>query len=227
MNLQNEFTENGRTLTAILTGSANGDTPHAVESLRILVPGAISHADDKNLGAAVQMLVEKNGRHGAMLYWPITHEGRKTEVVAITQKQFSDCKNWIATTKSEILTSLTAEINARPEITIKWGGDPGFMNEDRRRGKLIEAELNLAGIRWTTDWDRHKPHHATLSRTQWFDEIKPLIDTALAIENSRIDAAIKQKSSPSKYAQLWEPCEKCSAEPSYQTPRGHLCENCL
>lgn len=23
--------------------------------------------------------------------------------------------------------------------------------------------------------------------------------------------------------QLWEPCEKCGAEPSYQTPRGHFC----
>lgn len=26
--------------------------------------------------------------------------------------------------------------------------------------------------------------------------------------------------------QLWEPCDKCGAEPSYQTASGHLCKNC-
>ena len=28
------------------------------------------------------------------------------------------------------------------------------------------------------------------------------------------------------YTQLWEPCDKCGAEPSYQTATGHLCKNC-
>lgn len=26
--------------------------------------------------------------------------------------------------------------------------------------------------------------------------------------------------------QLWEPCERCGAEPSYITPAGHLCITC-
>ena len=27
-------------------------------------------------------------------------------------------------------------------------------------------------------------------------------------------------------AQLWEPCRKCGAEPSYAQPGGHLCARC-
>ena len=27
-------------------------------------------------------------------------------------------------------------------------------------------------------------------------------------------------------AQLWEPCERCGAEPSYAQPGGHLCAQC-
>jgi len=26
--------------------------------------------------------------------------------------------------------------------------------------------------------------------------------------------------------QLWEPCEKCGTEPSYQTASGHFCKSC-
>lgn len=27
-------------------------------------------------------------------------------------------------------------------------------------------------------------------------------------------------------AQLWEPCDRCGAEPSYEQPGGHLCRRC-
>lgn len=33
-------------------------------------------------------------------------------------------------------------------------------------------------------------------------------------------------SRPVNRTQLWEPCERCGKEPSYVTPRGHLCERC-
>jgi len=33
------------------------------------------------------------------------------------------------------------------------------------------------------------------------------------------------KSTPTA-VQLWEPCDKCGAEPSYQTASGHVCKNC-
>lgn len=32
---------------------------------------------------------------------------------------------------------------------------------------------------------------------------------------------------PSLGAQLWEECDRCSAEPSYARPNGHLCARCI
>lgn len=40
--------------------------------------------------------------------------------------------------------------------------------------------------------------------------------------NQQANAAVNN---PTR-TQLWEPCEKCGTEPSYQTPTGQLCQSC-
>lgn len=47
------------------------------------------------------------------------------------------------------------------------------------------------------------------------------------VEKTAASPAVVVPAQPkSGYAQLWEPCDKCGVEPSYQTASGHLCANC-
>ena len=224
MKLQNEFNENGRRLSATVIGTILGERVSLDQRIHLHVAGKIHNSTDPEFGRAVESLVAINGKYGACFYVPVVIDGRKVETAAITETQYTGCTAWLESAKNEIRAALTAHIEARTEIKIEWGGPAGFMAEGTRRGKLIEAELTLAGIKWATDWDLRCPHTATLPRVQWL-EIEASVKSSLDHENSRIEAAVNNRRAALN-VQLWEPCEKCGTEPSYQTPSGHLCENC-
>jgi len=61
---------------------------------------------------------------------------------------------------------------------------------------------------------------------KWYSQASLLAGVADMIENERHTAPPAQPPAPSSRVQLWEPCEKCGTEPSYMTPRGHLCSKC-
>jgi hypothetical protein len=221
--MKNNWTENNRTLSATVTGSIVGETVNINTHLSIYVPGEIHHPRANDEGANVSMLIEKNGKYGARLYAPVSVNGKSVAVVGITARQYASCREWMAVAASEIRNQLTSEIESRETIKIQWGGNAGFMGEEFRRGKLIEAHLTLAGIKWTTDWDCHQPHSATLPRAEW-KKIETEIQSELDRQNNQIEYAINNPQPAA--TQLWEPCEKCGAEPSYQTANGHLCRAC-
>lgn len=221
--MKNTWTENNRTLSATVNGTIVGESVNINTHLSIYVPGEIHQPRATNEGANVEMLIEKNGKHGARLYAPVSVNGKSVAVVGISANQYASCREWMASTEVEIRQQLTAEIESRENIKIQWGGDAGFMGEESRRGKLIEAHLTLAGIKWNTDWECHKPHQATLPRADW-KKIEAEIQSELDRQNNRIEHAINNPQPAT--TQIWEPCEKCGAELSYQTANGHLCRDC-
>lgn len=224
MKRETDFLENNRRLTAAVSGTILGERVSIDHWIRLHVAGKLHHPTNPDIGAAVESLIKKNANHGARLHMPVVIDGRNVETAAITATQYEACTAWLEAAKNEIRAALTAEIGARPEIKIEWGGPAGFASEETRRGKLIEAELTLAGIKWKTDWDLRCPHTATLPRAQWL-EIEASVKSSLDHENRRIEAAVNNRRSALN-VQLWEPCDKCGAEPSYHTATGLLCENC-
>jgi hypothetical protein len=59
----------------------------------------------------------------------------------------------------------------------------------------------------------------------WYAQASLLAGVADMLEQ---ESATRPATAPASHSrvQLWEPCEKCGTEPSYQTARGHLCANC-
>ena len=81
------------------------------------------------------------------------------------------------------------------------------------RGSMLRDPYN--GHYWTTAEAREKFMAATQPASA--PVAKPITVTVLpTVTPSRVTVT----------TQLWEPCEKCGSEPSYQTASGHLCENC-
>lgn len=80
------------------------------------------------------------------------------------------------------------------------------------RGCWLRDPYN--GCYWTTAAAREKFMAATPPSV--VPVAAPITATVLpAVAPSRVSVT-----------QLWEPCDKCGAEPSYQTATGHLCKNC-
>lgn len=208
------WTENARTLRASVRGEILGEQIITSTRLEIEFAGRTE---------AVESIIEQAGRHGARLYRPATVNGKQVAIVGITDAQHRACQVWLASAHAQIRQQLSEQTEARETIEIEWGGPAGFMGEERRRGRLIESHLTLAGITWSTDWDLRQPHRATLPRAQW-KTIEAEIQAEIDRQNSRIEHTVNnpERGNP----QLWEPCEKCGCEPSYQTAKGHLCAGC-
>jgi hypothetical protein len=82
----------------------------------------------------------------------------------------------------------------------------------------LEAELKQRGIEIKCDWDAYYSKSARVPAAIC-DEIVQHYQAAVARQNAKPRAF-------SLGAQLWEPCERCGSEPSYDQPSGHLCDSC-
>ena len=102
------------------------------------------------------------------------------------------------------------------------GKGPYQVDAAREAADFWNANKNAAGCMLR---DPYNGHYWTTAeaRGNFLASIKtaaaPVMATIALIPPSRTTA-------PLANIQLWEPCEKCGAEPSYLTAYGHLCKNC-
>ena len=104
-------------------------------------------------------------------------------------------------------------------VLLQWGtggtSDRTKVNGTELSEAFLEAQLKARGIAIKTDWECYFTRTARVPKAVC-DEI---VAAALAQPKP-------EPKRPALTVQLWEPCEVCRAQPSYSTPRGHLCERC-
>ena len=81
-------------------------------------------------------------------------------------------------------------------------------------------DLTVGEIEKMTDAEIRARNEACTRNSEAFDAVRHTAAQASS------PPAVTRSHPPATSVQLWEPCEKCGAEPSYITQAGHLCKTC-
>lgn len=97
------------------------------------------------------------------------------------------------------------------------GSSAGFAGENIVRRQTLRDVLRERGHQMVEDTHYTR---ATLARGE-ADAVERIVSDRMEAWRNSL-----QKGMNAGNTQLWEPCERCGAEPSYMTPHGHLCKDC-
>ena len=122
-----------------------------------------------------------------------------------------------AANQIQTAASLTSETADRAKLgKLLWYGESVWVNgvADRRLDRrTVARRMETLGLVTTGDTFHGSaavvPDEVIESVRQEFAEVVTRVDRAMNAAPARV--------------QLWEPCEQCGVEPSYQTASGHLC----